>query len=189
MNIEVEIKVKVNNFEEIKKKIFSLGKLVKSIKQIDEYFIPSHRNFFEHKPQPIEHLRIRTNPDKSVFEYTRTINLKENLDYDYAEEYETGISNVEEFRKTLEFLDFKNIVTVEKQREYWDCGDIEIALDRVKGLGDFMEAEAKGNFKDEAEAKKACIVFLENLGFKDIENTQIKIGYPQMFLEQNVSFH
>lgn len=183
MNIEVEIKMKVDNFEEIKKKVSSLGKLEKSILQIDEYFMPAHRNFFSHKPQPIEHLRIRTNPDKSVFEYTRTINLRETGDYDYAEEYETTISNVEEFKKTLEFLDFKSPVTVEKQREYWDCGDIEIVLDRINGLGDFMEAEAKGNFKNEEDAKKACIDFLENLGFQDVENTQVKKGYSQMLLE------
>ena len=182
MNIEVEIKVKVDNFEEMKKKVSLLGTLVKSIKQIDEYYVPSHRDFFAHKPQPIEHLRIRTNPDKTVFEYTRTINLNENLDYDYAEEYETQISDVEAFKKTLEFLDFKKAVTVEKQREYWDCGDIEIALDKVKGLGDFMEAEAKGNFKDEVEAKKACIDFLESLGLKDVENTQVRYGYSQMLL-------
>lgn len=183
MNIEVEIKVKVNNLKEIKEKVSRLGKLIKAIKQIDDYYIPCQRDFFANKPQPIEHLRIRTNPDKSVFEYTRTINIREDGDYDYAEEYETEISNVEEFKKTLEFLDFKKVVTVEKNREYWMCGGIEVALDDVVGLGSFVEAEAKGDFKDEVEAKKACIDFLENLGIKDVENTQIKKGYPQLFLE------
>ncbi len=183
MNIEIEIKVKIDNFEEIKSKVSSLGKLIKSVHQIDEYYIPIQRDFFTYKPQPIEHLRIRTNNDKSVFEYTRTINLKENLDYDYAEEYETGISDVEAFKKTLEFLDFKKIVTVDKEREYWMCGDIEVALDNVVGLGHFMEAEAKGNFKDEIEAKKACINFLESLGIKDVENTQVRQGYPSIFLD------
>jgi len=183
MNVEVEIKVKIDNFEEIKKKVSTLGKLIKSIKQVDDYYIPCQRDFFANKPQPIEHLRIRTNPDKVVFEYTRTINLKEDGDYDFAEEYETEIYNVEEFKKTLEFLDFKKVVTLEKHREYWMCGDIEVALDYIKDLGYFIEAEAKGDFKDSAEAKKACIDFLENLGIKDVENKQIKMGYPQLLLE------
>jgi predicted adenylyl cyclase CyaB len=182
MNVEIEIKAKVDNPKEIREKVSRIGKLIKSIKQIDDYYIPLQRDFFANKPQPIEHLRIRTNPDKTVFEYTRTINLKENLDYDYAEEYETEISNVEEFKKILGFLDFKKVVTVEKNREYWMCGDIEIALDDVVGAGFFVEAEAKGDFKDEKEAKKACIDFLENLGIKDVEKNQVKIGYPQMFL-------
>jgi adenylate cyclase class 2 len=183
MNIEVEIKVKIDNFEEIKEKVSKIGKLVKSIKQIDDYYVPYQRDFFAHKPQPIEHLRIRTNPDKVVFEYTRTINMKADGDYEFAEEYETEISNVEEFKKTLEFLDFEKVVTIEKQREYWMCGNIEVALDYIKDLGYFIEAEAKGDFKDSMEAKKACIDFLENLGIKDVENKQIKMGYPQIYWE------
>ena len=183
MNIEIEIKVKVDNLEKIREKISKIGKLVKAIKQIDDYYIPCHRDFFANKPQPIEHLRIRTNPDKSVFEYTRTINIRADGDYDHAEEYETEIFNVEELKKILEFLDFKKVVTVEKNREYWICGGIEIALDEVKGLGSFVEAEARGDFKNDEKSKKACIDFLENLGIKDVENTQIKKGYPQLFLE------
>jgi len=33
MNIEVEIKIKIDNFEKIKAKVSSIGKLVKSINQ------------------------------------------------------------------------------------------------------------------------------------------------------------
>jgi len=182
MNIEVEIKVKIDNFKEIKEKVSKIGSLVKSIKQIDDYYVPSHRDFFANIPEPIEHLRIRTNPDKVVFEYTRTINLRAGGDYDYAEEYETEIFNVEEFKKTLEFLDFKKVVTIEKDREYWICENIEVALDEVKDLGYFIEAEAKGDFKDSFEAKKACIEFLESLDIKDVENIQVKKGYPQLLM-------
>ena len=183
MNIEVEIKVKIENFEEIKEKVSKIGKLVKSINQIDDYYVPCHRDFFAKKPHPTEWLRIRTNPDKIIWEYTRSINPKEDGDYDHAEEYETEISNVEELKKILEFLDFKKVVTIEKQREYWMCGDIEVALDNIKGLGYFIEAEAKGDFQNATEAKKACIDFLENLGIQDVRNKQIKKGYPQLLLE------
>lgn len=184
MNIEVEIKVKLENHVEIKEKVSKLGNLVKSIKQIDDYYIPTQRDFFLHKPHPVEFLRIRTNPDKTVFEYTKTINMRESGDYDYAEEYETEISNADELRKILNFLDFKKVITVEKQREYWICKDIEVALDEVKGLGHFIEAEAKGDFKDEKEAKEACIKFLENLGIENVEEVQIKKGYPQLFMKE-----
>lgn len=159
MNIEVEIKIKTDNLEKIRKKVAVEGKLVKSIKQIDDYYIPCHRDFFALKPQPVEWLRIRTNPDKVIFEYTKAVNMEANGDYDYAQEYETIISSGEELRKILDFLDFKKVVTVDKQREYWMCGNIEVALDNVKGLGYFVEAEAKGDFKTNAEAKKACISF------------------------------
>lgn len=183
MNIEVEIKVKVDDLTEIREKVAKIGKLVKAIKQIDEYYTPLHRDFFAQKPHPTEYLRIRTNPDKVVLEYDVSINKREDGDYDYAEEYETEISNPEELRKILNFLDFKKAVTIKKNREYWQCGGIEVALDEVKDLGSFIEAEAKGDFKGDKEAKKACIDFLENLGFKDVEKNQIKKGYSELFLE------
>ncbi len=184
MNIEVEIKVKVDSLLEVREKVSKIGKLIKAIKQIDDYYIPAHRDFFAHKPNPVEFLRIRTNPDKIVLEYTKKINPKDDGDYDYAEEYETEILNKEEMEKILGFMDFKKVLTIEKNREYWMCGEIEMALDTVKDLGTFIEAEAKGDFKDEKEAKKACIEFLESLGIKDAQNTQIKKGYPEMLFEK-----
>ncbi|OGI76007.1 hypothetical protein A3C67_01405 [Candidatus Nomurabacteria bacterium RIFCSPHIGHO2_02_FULL_42_19] len=184
MNIEVEIKVKVENLEEIKEKISKIGQLVKAIKQIDEYYVPFHRDFFAKKPHPDEYLRIRTNPDKVVLEYDKSINKRADGEHDHVEEYETEISDPEEFRKILGFLDFKKAMTIEKNREYWMCSGIEVALDEVKGLGFFVEAEAKGNFKNDKEAKGACIAFLENLGIKDAENIQIKRSYPELFLNK-----
>ena len=81
------------------------------------------------------------------------------------------------------FLDFKKSVTIDKYREYWMCGGIEVALDNIKGLGYFIEAEAKEDFQDAIEAKKACIDFLENLGIQDVKNKQIKKGYQQLLWE------
>lgn len=46
MNIEVEIKVKIRALRQIKDKLRGYGKLTKLIKQIDEYYIPCHRDFF-----------------------------------------------------------------------------------------------------------------------------------------------
>ncbi len=185
MNVEIEIKVKMDNFEEIRTKVAAIGNLIKSIKQVDDYFVPCQRDFFAHKPRPVEWLRIRTNPDKAIFEYDKSINKKENGGQECAEEYETEILNPEEFIKILNFLDFKKVITVNKQREYWNCEDFEIALDRVAGLGDFIEVEAKGNFGNNFKAKEACLKFLEDLGIKDAEKIQINKGYPVLLLEKN----
>ncbi len=185
MNIEVEIKIKLENLEKVRKNLLLSGKIIKLINQIDEYYVPCHRDFFAQKPQPTEWLRIRTNPDRVIFEYDRSINKKADGEQDYAEEYETEISNPEEFRKILKFLDFKKIITVEKNREYWDCDNFEIALDEVKGLGFFIEVEAKSDsFNDNIKAKEECIDFLEKLGLKNVKNNQIKKGYPALLLEE-----
>lgn len=185
MNVEVEIKVKINSFREVKKTLPGFGKLVKSIKQIDEYYIPCHRDFFANKPHPVEWLRIRTNPDKTVFEYDKSINKKSDGEQECANEYETEISQPEEFRKILGFLNFKKVVTVEKLREYWDCRDFEVSLDNVKGLGLFIEVEAKGDFENTKKAKEECIIFLKKLGFENCEKYHIKKGYPVLLLEKN----
>ena len=168
MNVEVEIKIEIQNFEEVKAKVAAIGKLIKSIKQVDDYFIPSHRDFFVQKPCPTEWLRIRTNPDKVIFEYDKAVNMTAGGDYDYAEEYETVISDADELRKILNFLDFKKVITIDKQREYWDCGDIEVALDKIEGLSTFIEAEAKGDFKDAVDKENQTVKWGKYLRAPDI---------------------
>ena len=185
MNIEVEIKIKVDNFKNIKKELQECGSLTKSIKQIDEYYIPCHRDFFKQKPFPVEWLRIRTNPDKVVFEYDKSINKDSKGEQEYAEEYETEISEPNEMRKILKFLDFKKVVTVKKKREIWDCNNFEICLDRVKDLGLFIEVEAKGNFKNPKETKKACYDFLNKLGVNATSKNLINTGYPVLQLRKH----
>ncbi|OHA23028.1 MAG: hypothetical protein A3G52_02020 [Candidatus Taylorbacteria bacterium RIFCSPLOWO2_12_FULL_43_20] len=183
MNIEIEIKVKIDDIEGVRKKVNNLGKLIKSIDQIDDYYIPCHRDFFAEKPHPVEWLRIRSNPDKTIFEYDRSINKNENGIQEYAEEYESEISNPNEFKQILKFLNFRHVITVNKQREYWMCGNVEVALDQIKGLGNFIEVEAKGDFNTATEARNTCVRFLENLGIKDVDNIQINNGYPQLILK------
>lgn len=183
MNIEVEIKVKVENLDEIRERVAKLGKLVKAIRQVDEYYTPVHRDFYNAKPHPFEFLRVRTNPDKVVLEYCKSINKREDGDYDYAEEYETEVKEPEELRRILEQLDFKKSLIIDKEREYWLCGDVEVALDEIKGLGSFIEAEAKGNFKDFKDAKSACFAMLKNLGITTPENAEVKKSYPELYLE------
>ncbi|HXK32369.1 MAG TPA: class IV adenylate cyclase [Candidatus Paceibacterota bacterium] len=182
MNIEIEIKIKVDSLKEIKKKIPNFGKPIKSIRQIDEYYVPCHRNFFAQKPHPIEWLRIRTNPDKVILEYDKSVGRRADGLQEYSEEYETEISQPEELKKILNFLDFKKVIIVDKERQYWNCGKFEVALDDVKGLGFFIEVEAKGSFDNPIKAREKCINFLEKFGIKISEKDLIKKGYPALFL-------
>ncbi len=184
MNIEVEIKIKVEDIDKIRERLVEEGQLLKSIRQIDEYYVPQHRDFFAQKPFPVEWLRIRTNPDKVIFEYDKSVNKDEKGEQEYAIEYETEISHPEELRKILEFLNFEKRVTVDKQREIWDCGELEVCLDKVMGLGSFVEVEAKGELDNPLEAKQNCKKFLEKLGV-DLSLTEtINVGYPVLLLER-----
>lgn len=182
MNVEVEVKIKVDSFEELRGNLPKFGKIVKSIRQIDEYYTPRHRDFFAHKPYPVEWLRIRTNPDRAIFEYDKSFDNEDGSQY-YADEYETEVSQPDELRKILEFLDFKKVITVDKQREYWDCGGFEVCLDEVKDLGFFIEVEIKGEIKDTKEARQRCFKFLDKIGVEDSERNHIKDGYPDLLLK------
>lgn len=184
MNIEVEIKVQIDDFKEVRERLESLGSLEKTISQSDEYYVPSHRNFFEQEPRPTEWLRIRINPDKVIFEYDRSVLDVQTGFQDYAEEYETDVSHPENLRKILEFLDFKKVIVVEKQREYWSCGNFEVVLDYVTNLGRFIEVEAKRDFASIQEARKACQDFLGDLGVPYSEKLEIREGYPTMLLRR-----
>lgn len=185
MNIEIEIKVKIDNFDLLKDSLPKFGKLVKSIQQIDEYYTPIQRDFFAVKPHPVEWLRIRTNPDKVIFEYDKSIGKREDGLQDYAQEYETEIKQPDELRKILEFLDFKKVAIVDKQREYWDCGNFEVVLDNVKGLGYFVEVELKEDCSDGLIGRQKCMEFLGKLGIKVTESDITKTGYPVLLMNAN----
>jgi len=47
-----------------------------------------------------------------------------------------------------------------------------------------IEVEAKGDFKSPAEAKNACIEFLEDLGVDLAVTAPINTGYPVLLLEK-----
>jgi len=187
MKTEVEIKIKTSKeeFDNIKKILPAFGKFFLATRQVDEYYTPFHRNFFEKKPFPNEWLRIRTDEGKkSIFEYSTSLDRKKDDDDFYAEEYETEVSDVEELRKILSFLDFKKVIEVNKKREYWDCNQVEISLDEVEKLGFFVEVEASGVFETIKEARNTCIEFLEKLNIKDLKERIIEEGYPILLLEK-----
>lgn len=186
MNIEVEIKIQLNNLEMIRKRLKTLGgSLEKSLHQVDDYYVPCHRDFFAAKPCPVEWLRVRKNPDRVIFEYDRSIVHREDNAQDYVEEYEVEIKDPASLRRILKFLDFKKVATVDKQREYWRCGNFEIALDKVKDLGFFIKAEAQGNFPNAKKARAGCVNFLtRKLEIKDWSKRQIKTGYPVLILKK-----
>ncbi|MFA4880540.1 MAG: class IV adenylate cyclase [Candidatus Doudnabacteria bacterium] len=185
MNIEVETKIQLESLEKVRKKLKTIGgSLKESMRQIDEYYVPCHRDFFLSQPC-VEWLRVRQNPDRAIFEYDKSIVCRKDSAQNYAEEYEVEVKQPENLRKILKFLDFKKIVTVDKQREYWQCEDFEIALDQVKNLGFFIEVEAQGNFLNTKIARAGCARFLtQKLGIKDWQKRQVKTGYPVLLLKK-----
>jgi adenylate cyclase, class 2 len=177
---EVELKYPLYNSEELRKNLNSIAQPEKEgDTQVDTYYIPSHRNFLGKKPIS-EWLRIRESMKGGSVNYKKWHNTSEKAVS--CDEYETKVENIVPIKKIFENLDLKEIVVVEKTRYSWSYKDTTIALDSVKGLGDYIEIEAKGNFKSIDEAKEHLYLVLGEIGAKTGE--QDFEGYPLLLLRQ-----
>ena len=181
MNIEIEICVKLENFDKVRLKLEKIGKFIKTIRQVDTYFNPPQRDFMSLE-KPVEFLRIRNNDNKEFsFDY-HYCHRKEDQSKSHTAELEISISDPEILKKILESLNFKEIATVDKTREVWDCCDFEVVLDYVKELGSFMEIEAKKDLGGINQTTAACHTFLKELNITYLGfSTQ---GYLSNLLEK-----
>ena len=70
---------------------------------------------------------------------------------------------------------------MDKQREEWKLGEIEVALDTVKDLGSFVEFEYKGDAKTVKEAHQEIEACIKKLGAQLGDS---HTGYPHQLIEK-----
>jgi predicted adenylyl cyclase CyaB len=182
-NQEIEIKIPLtkDEFLRVKEAIKPISKFVKTSKQIDEYFTPSHRNFVEPK-YPYEWLSVRKRNEKTILNYKHF--YPENVEtFTHCDEFETEIKDNEQLQKIFLALNLKKLVTVEKEREVYIYKDeFEIGLDSVKELGYFIEVESIKDFKSIEETRKRLFEFAKTLKI-DVSKTD-KRGYPYLLMKK-----
>ena len=179
-NIEIEIQVNIENSVPLIYFLKAQGVFVHEIHQVDEYFSPAHDNFLAVRPVA-RWLRLRQSDKGNSFNYKNWY-FDENGKSNHCDEFETKIEDINSTRKILEALNFKNIAVVNKLRKIWTFKDYEIAIDSVKGLGDFVEIEyiGKDSNIDPKKTTDEMILFLKNLGVGKI--TRNHVGYPFILL-------
>jgi len=137
--IEVEVKAKINSFENMKNKLNSLNaEKIKTEKQIDRYFNSPVKDFQETD----EALRIRhtiTETDEKLFITYKGPKIDKKSKT--REEIEMKIEDENKCSKIFENLGFKEVRSVKKNREYYKIDNFEISLDDVEGLEPYMEIE------------------------------------------------
>lgn len=166
---EVEVKVRADH-ESVRSNLEAAGATVHGpIEQVDVYFDAPHRDFAARD----EALRLReeTNSDgpTTVLTYkgprldgatkTRT-------------EHETVVGSRDEMRGALTALGFAAAATVEKTRDRYAFEDCTVTLDRVAGLGEFVEVEATVTENAIERAQDQVTNTLEALGLGDAERLQ-----------------
>jgi adenylate cyclase class 2 len=178
-DIEIEVKFPLKNTAELAARLNSIAKLAKKdVFQKDTYFIPAHRNFLAVK-RPYEWLRLRETAKGAHFNYKHF--YPENVEVtEYCDEFETNVESADAIRKILASLDFKDVVVVEKKRSTWMFKDVEIAIDDIKGLGPYIEAEAKKEFETPKKAKEYLRAILKEIG-AELGDEELR-GYPFIIL-------
>ena len=137
--IEVEVKAHITDFNPIKDRLSQIGaRKVKSEHQEDFYFNAPHRDF----AQTDEALRVR--------KITRNHQTEIVLTYKGAKidgasktrkEIEVNVEDRENTALILENLGFRAVRTIEKDRTIYNVNEFIISLDKVYGLGNFVEIE------------------------------------------------
>ncbi len=169
--IEVEIKVKANNPESIRKRIAELnGSFIALEKQFDIYFNHPCRDF----GKTDEALRLRKVNGKVELTYKG-----EKIDAvtKSREELTAKAGDFESVRKILMRLDFSQVREVVKEREVYSLGEYLVMIDSVEGLGKYVEVEKKSSSYTPGE----LIEFIESLGLNP-EGVERK-SYLELLLE------
>lgn len=186
-SVEIEIQVQIENPEQLRAFLQKHGTYVGESHQVDSYYIPAHRDFTSVRPIK-EWLRLRNSSGKYSINYKKWHYEKDGRSH-FCDEYETGVGDIEQVQNILKVLDMKIVVIVDKFRKIWNYQDYEIALDSIKGLGEFVEIEYKGKDakKKPAEITKEMISFLKKFNVGKILRNYV--GYPfQLLFPKEVKF-
>lgn len=135
---EIEIKLRVENLEELEKKLTDNGLVIS--KEIDQHDVVytdnSGSDIFSNVKEGDVFIRIRTQNGASEL----TLKQQRGPGLDKIE-HETKIEDSQAMHQILLLLGWKPVVEVKKKRKKGKLGEYEICLDEVEGLGNFVELE------------------------------------------------
>jgi adenylate cyclase class 2 len=132
--LEIEIKAALMDRRRVESRLRDLGARSRGEhRQVDLYFAHPCRDF----GATDEALRLRLDGDRQVMTYKGP---KLDARSKTREEIEQPV-DFDDMATTLHRLGFRDFLKVEKMRSDFELDDVIISLDRVNGLGDFIELE------------------------------------------------
>jgi len=135
--IEIEVKFYAPSLEMVRKRIEERGGIfLGAKKQVDTYFSHPCRDF----AHTDEALRLREEEEVVLTYKGRKLDERTKT----REEVNVGVRDRGGMENILVSLGFRPASAVRKEREVYSLGDYRVMLDRVEGLGDFVEIEKKG---------------------------------------------
>jgi adenylate cyclase, class 2 len=182
---EIEIKLRAENFGELKKKLKDKGcVLSEPISQHDViYSFQNSTDEFVQAKEGNNILRLRHLKDTTQF------NLKQQRSSEMDNlEYETDVKDPEAMHKILLALGWTPVVEVKKLRQKGKLGGYEICLDQVETLGTFVELEKLAEEDaDPSRVREELFAELESLGLsRQDEETR---GYDTQIFQRDMKLN
>ncbi len=143
--LEIEIKAYCENHDDVIEKIKSVGgRLVKKADNLDIYYRHPSRDF----TRTDEAFRIRAEDKRTLLTYKGPkLGVRSKTRF----EREIVFEGLDAMKEILEKLGFAVAGEVRKTRAYYRLGEVEICLDSVDSLGNFVELEIKGDDREAGE--------------------------------------
>jgi adenylate cyclase class 2 len=133
--LEIEVKAPADDLARVAEMLRRMGASGPKVEhQIDAYYAHPSRDF----GSTDEALRLRRTDDGAVLTYKGP---KVDKDTKTREEIETPVPDPDAVAQILQRVGFTTVIEVRKERHEYILEDTVVALDRVHGLGDFVEVE------------------------------------------------
>jgi adenylate cyclase, class 2 len=170
---EVEVKVKINNLDEVEKKFNEIGVNFSDVIEQEDYIYtrPEVANNMDSIIKDENILRIRKAKGKIMF----TLKRPQTGGLDKIER-EVEVSDDAQMKDILEYLGYVKAIEVKKKRKIGKYENYEISLDEVEELGTFFEVEAMVEMDEDSVAVQGKIwEFLKTLSIK--KEDEVTKGY------------
>lgn len=180
---EIELKLFIGNDTDILLEKFKARgmNVIGESEQKDIYFTSLHKDFLASE----ECLRIRSSPSGDVVTWKPpTTDSMRTHDQFWKEELDIDITGqVEQIRRLLTVLDFKEVVTVVKHRRVFRVdAETTVSLDIIASLGGFIEIETIGSIEEAGTRKnEAILTELDLSGYPKID-----VPYRDLVLEGRI---
>ena len=189
---EVELKFPVADLRALEQRLAVLSvRLYAPIDQVDRYFNHPCRDF----ARTDEALRLRHDGDGVVITWKgpridAATKTRREIELPLPSGQPNGgdparpaASTITHWTELLEALGFRPVATVSKRRRparvHWQGVEVDVALDSVAGLGEFLELELQANEADVPQAR----VCLESLARELGCGTSERRSYLELLLE------
>jgi adenylate cyclase class 2 len=180
MMFEVEQKFPVEDLADIESRLASAGAtFTDAVVQVDRYFAHPMRDF----AQTDEAIRIRQVGDANFITYKGPkIDATTKTRKEIELPLHNGAEHAEQWVSLLDALGFSPVAVVSKRRRHahiaWQDAEIEIALDQVRDLGNFVELEVRADDETLDAAKSKVQSLADELGLSGSE----QLSYLEMLL-------